>query len=441
MYRIQTNPSRALSLLMMASLGIAHANDNWPQWRGPNASGASDSTGLPTEWDTGRHIVWKTALPSWASSTPIVWADRIYVVSPSKPEADAGAAAPEGGDRIQLLCFSLGDGSRVWEADAAGQNHMFRKHNASTPSPVTDGNHLWVVTGEGMITAFDTSGALKWSYDLAAAYGKNGARHGYASSPVVHDGRLIVQMIHGFSTDAPSYVMAFDGASGEILWRKERSTDAPPRTETRDAYNTPLIVMIGGKPQLVVVGANFVTGHDLGNGDELWRVGGINPENHPQKRLVASSFAHGDRLFVHSRKGPILAVDLQKLPASADTAVVWEYNEGTLPDVPSAVSDGAYLYMADDQGSVSCLDVKTGKLVWGPEETGLGRTSSSLVLADGKVYVCDETSATAVVAAGPEFRLLAMNKLDGSYTLASPAIAGDRLFIRTAEYLYCIGNQ
>lgn len=428
-----------LSLVLASLVGVAHANDNWPQWRGPMGSGSSDSTGLPTEWDAENNVIWKAALPSWASSTPIIWGDRIYLVTPSKPKSEGAAEAPEGGDRILLLCFSLDNGSLVWEAEAAGRNHMFRKHNASTPSPVTDGKHIWVVTGQGSITAFGADGKSKWSFDLAKAYGENGARHGYASSPVVHDGRLFVQMIHGYSTDAPSYVMAFNGATGEILWHKERDTDVKRRTESRDAYTTPLVATIDGKPQLVVVGADYITGHDLANGDELWRVGGLNPDNHDQKRLVASSIVHGDRLFVPSRKGPILALDLKKL-AVADDSLVWEYNEGTLPDVPSPVTDGDYLFMADDQGAVSCLDAKSGKLMWGPEDTSLGRTSSSMVLADGKIYLSAETGATAVVAAGPEYKMLAINKLDGSYTLSSPAITDDRVLIRTAEYLYCIGN-
>jgi outer membrane protein assembly factor BamB len=248
-------------------------------------------------------------------------------------------------------------------------------------------------------------------------------------------------MLHGYNNDNPSYVMAFDGATGEILWHKERPTDAEKRSENRDAYTTPVIAAIDGKPQMIVVGAQFITSHDLTDGGELMRLSGLNANNDKWNRLVASSFVHEGRLIVTSRKNAIFAYDLQKLGLHRDEALLWKFTEQPLPDVPSPVGDGRYVYFSTDQGAVSCLDAKTGNRVWGPEQSGLGTTSSSMVYADGKVYLSDESSATVVLAAGPEFKILALNKLDGSYTLASPAISGNRMYIRTAEYLYCIGNR
>jgi outer membrane protein assembly factor BamB len=439
----------------------ARADANWPQWRGPASNGAADAESLPAEWAPDKNIVWQVDLPSWGSASPIIWDDRIYLLSPSEPEPAAtdpaagsqesrgrrgagrqtgGATANEGGPKMMLLCLSRSDGSVIWEKEAAGSNIMFRKHNASTPSPLTDGKNIWTVTGLGAITGFDMDGNRLWTFDLTETYGKIGTRHGYASSPVVCDGKLIVQVIHGFGTKEPSYLMAFDAVTGEIAWRVERPTDALPGTEALDAYTTPIVLEIDGKPQVVVVGADYVTAYNPANGDELWRVGGLNPENSKISRIVASPLLFGDVIFCPTRKGPVLALDAVKSARKADDSVIWTWNGAGSPDVPTPTTDGDFLYMATDNGSLVCLDAKTGQTVWGPEETGLGTTSASPVLADDKIYLIAESGVTAVVATGPQFKLLAKNDLDGSYTLASPAVSGDRLYIRTAERLYCIGN-
>jgi outer membrane protein assembly factor BamB len=422
-------------------MSTAVAGENWPQWRGPDASGASDSTGLAAEWSPEKNIVWKTPLPSWASSTPIVWNDRLYVVSPSAPEAEENAGAGnEGGPTMMLLCLSLKDGSVLWQKAAAGENKMFRKHNASTPSPVTDGRHIYTVTGLGAITAFDMDGGQKWTFDLTKTYGTIGTRHGYASSPVIVDGKLIVQTVHGYGTNEPSYVMAFDAASGDIAWRVERPTDAPERSESLDAYTTPVVLEHDGKHQVVVVGADYVTGYDPADGAELWRVGGMNPKRGKVVRMVASPLLAGGVLYAPSRKGPVLALDAAKAAAGAEDCVLWSWNEPGAPDVPTPACDGTLFFMSSDDGMVTCLDAKTGEQLWGPEETGIGTVSASPVLADGKLYLTAEDGVTAVMEAGRSFKLIAKNELDGSYTLSSPAISGRHLFIRTAEHLYCIGT-
>ena len=456
-----------------------HGGENWPQWRGPSGNGISDATGLPTTWSLTENIVWKTALPSWSGATPIVWGDRVFVTSPSAPQP-AGAAGAEtaqaqprgrgegdrpgrprgfggrrggrpgggfpgfGGDRdpggktLLLICLSRADGRMLWQRELDEGNRRWGKQNSASPSPVTDGEHVWVVTGTGAIASFDMEGEPLWQRNLQDDYGSFGLMWGYASSPLLFEGKLIVEVLHGNNTDDPSYLVAFDSATGEVLWRQERETDAI--RESPDAYTTPAVLERDGEKQIVVSGGDYVTGHNPDTGEELWRAGGLNPDRSPNWRIVPSPIVVGDMLYVPTRKNPLLAFRMTGTGAATEAELVWKRTR-EVPDVPTPVSDGQYLYVVEDRGVITCLDAKTGEPVWGPERTPLGNTSASPVLADGRIYVTNEDGVTAVLAAGPEFKLLATNELDGSYTLASPAVVGQQIFIRTSTHLYCIADQ
>ena len=184
-----------------------------------------------------------------------------------------------------------------------------------------------------------------------------------------------------------------------------------------------------------------MTGHDPETGEEVWRAGGLNPERRGNYRIVASPVVVGNMVYAPTRKRPLLAL---ALPAggSGDVSdsVVWAWDGPGAPDVPTPACDGTYFYMLDDKGLVTCLKAGTGEVVWGPERTAPGVVSASPLLADGKLYLLNENAVTTVVSAGPEFKILATNELDGTYTLSSPVVSGSQLFIRTATHLYCIGK-
>jgi outer membrane protein assembly factor BamB len=252
---------------------------------------------------------------------------------------------------------------------------------------------------------------------------------------LLHDGKLIIQVLHGNNTDDPSYLIAFDAASGKVLWRQERPTDAP--AESPDAYTTPALLTAGERPLVVVSGGDYVTAHDPDSGKEVWRVEGLNPGKEPNYRIIASPVVSGNMVYAPSRKAPLLAIDASV--GKPRVAWTWEEQRGG-PDVPTPVSDGKYFFMVNDQGIVTCVDVKTGKAVSSPKRTAEGTVSASPLLADGKLYITNESAVTTVVAADPELQALATNELDGSYTLSSLAVSGNRLFLRTSEYLYCIGE-
>lgn len=426
--------------VLILSCASVHADTNWPQWRGPHGNGVSASTGLPTQWSSesrSENIKWSTALPSWSGGSPVVWENRVFVTSPSKADGilQQVMGNSAGGESLLLLCLSRGDGSELWRHELDTGNDMHRKHNNTSPSPVTDGVLVWAVTGTGVVTALDMDGGVVWRLDLQETYGAFGLQWGYASSPLLVDDRLVVEVLHGQHTDDPSYVIAFDAAKGEVLWRQERPTDAV--TESPDAYTTPAVIERNDHRQIVISGGDYVTGHHLETGAELWRLGGLNPEKRGNYRVVGSPVVAGDMLFVPTRKKPLQAFRLGG--GVPDTDPVWTWDGAGAPDVPTPVADGRYFYMVDDRGMVTCLDAASGAAVWGPHRTPEGTVSASPVLADGKLYITNENGVTTVMTAGPQLQQLAVNELDGSYTLSSMAVAGYQLFIRTGTHLYCIG--
>ena len=436
----------ALTLSIVLLIGVACAQENWPQWRGPTQNGVGTASGLPGTWSGTENIVWKTPLPSWSGATPIIWGDRIFVTSPSKSEGGREQQMEDeddrdpGGSKLLLLCISKKDGTVLWTRELGEGNELHQKQNDSSPSPVTDGNHVWVVTGTGAVIAFDMAGEKIWQRNLQDDYGFFGLNWGYASSPLLHDGKLIIEVLHGNNTDDPSYIVAFDAMSGNELWREERPTDAV--AESPDAYTTPALLRHDGKTQIVISGGDYVTGHDPETGKEIWRAGGLNPRRRGNYRIVASPVVVDGMIYAPTRQRPLLALRAGGTGDITASNLVWKWDESGSPDVPTPACDGKDFYMLDDRGAITCLNAKTGEVIWGPERTARGTVSSSPLLADGKIYITNENAVTTVVAAGPEFKLLATNEMpDAGYTLSSLAISGSRLYLRTATYLYCIGNK
>ena len=236
-------------------------------------------------------------------------------------------------------------------------------------------------------------------------------------------------------TDDPSYILRIDKKTGKTLWRMERPTKAI--RESPDSYTTPAIVKTKTGVELVVSGGDCVTGHDLATGKELWRLNGLNPQNNPSYRIVASPVVLDDLVFVPSRERPLIAVRAGGRGDVFRSHFVWSTNNG--PDVPTPVTDGKYLYIVRDNGVMFCYDAHTGAEIYGRQRVRPGTYSASPVLADGKIYVTSEDGVTTVVKAGPQFEMLAENDLNG-YTLSSPVIVNGQIFIRTDSTLWPIGQ-
>lgn len=440
------------ALTASAALLVGSALADWPQWRGPEFNGSSPSaSGLPVEWTPDTNVAWRAALPSWSAATPAVWEDRIYVTSaqegfdaPAPPRrgggprgrggADRAAAAGPARDGIFLLAIDRADGSVVWSQRIGSGNRIYRKQNLSSPSPITDGARIWSMTGGGHFACHDRDGEMLWSRNIQDDYGRFGLNHGYASTPRLHKGRLYVQVLHGMKTDDPSYVFSVDARTGKTVWKVDRPTDAT--AESPDDYSTPLVVTAGGTEQLVVSGGDYVTGHSLETGKELWRKGGFNPGHERFYRTIASSVSIGEVIFTPSTRGnPFIAFKAGGEGWIDDSEQVWENSLGA--DVPTPTTDGKRLFVVNDRGILNVLDARTGELLADRLRLEPGTYSSSPLLADGKIYAVNEEGTTTVVDVEDDYKILAVNRLD-SHTLASPVAVGRQIFLRTAEYLYCI---
>ena len=418
---------RTLALLACLLGTGSLAAGNWPQWRGPQLDGTSPEANLPVRWGPDENIAWKLALPASGGSSPIVWGDRVFLLVSHDPESD---------DSIELWAIARRDGTPLWKRRVSGGNAKSRKHDMASPSPVTDGEHVWALTGTGVIKAFALDGTERWSRDLQADYGRFGLQWGYASSPLLHDGALYVQVLHGMNTDDPSYLLRLDAKTGKTLWRVERPTRA--RTESPDAYSTPIAYQHDERWEIAVSGGDAVTAHDPASGKELWRATVLNPEDDPSWRIVATPLYTAGLVVASGKRKPLVALSPGGSGDVTATHVAWTHDQST--DVPTPVSDGERLYVVTDRGMALCFDARTGKLLWGPERLETGTHSASPVLGDGKVYATSEDGVTAVFAAAAEFRLLAKNELAG-FTLSSPAISDGQIFLRTADFLYAIGER
>jgi outer membrane protein assembly factor BamB len=418
---------RQLSLVLFVGLLLLFVQttsaENWPQWRGPALNGVSSEKNLPVKWTTEENVVWKVALPGVSGSTPIIWRNHIFL-----NVAENGS--------LFLWAVDKSKGDVLWKKPLGGGDQKMRKHNMSSPSPVTDGRAVYIMTGTGVLKGFDFAGKELWTRDIQKEYGEFGLNWGYASSPLLFEDSLYIQVLHGMKTDAPSYVMRIDKKTGKTLWKVDRPTNAI--VESPDSYTTPGLLRLGKTTEIVITGGDCATGHDIATGKELWRANGLNPENSRTYRIVASPIIFNDIIYAPTRIKPLLALKAGGRGDITTSHVLWSTVNG--PDVPTPVTDGQYFYIVNDRGIMWCLDARTGAEIYGQQRIKPAIYSASPVLADGKIYVTNEEGLTTVVQAGPEFKVLAENPLN-DYVLSSPAISDGRIYLRTSGHLYAIGNK
>jgi outer membrane protein assembly factor BamB len=420
-----------LTLALFASTVASLAAETWPHWRGPSRDGISTETNLPTTWSPTQNVAWKLPLPAFSGSTPIIWNDTIFL----------NVATERATGHIELWAVDRNKQAVAWKRPLSGENRIGNKQNMSSPSPVTDGKHVWVITGTGVLKGFDFAGKELWTREIQKDYGKFGIQFGYASSPLLHGDGLYLQVLHGMLTDDPSYVLKIDTMTGKTVWRVERPTDA--LQESPDSYAAPALLQYGGKTEIVITGGDVVTGHNPQTGKELWRADVLNPKKARNYRIISSPIIAGGLIIAPTRVNPLVALKPGGSGDVSGTHVAWTFHRG--PDVPSPVSDGKYLYLVSEQGVVYCLELATGTLVYGPSRLPNDFYSSSPVLADGKIYVTGEsTGVTTVFRAGPKFEILASNTFNdpcAPYCLASVAVSQGQLFVKTDANLWVVGER
>jgi outer membrane protein assembly factor BamB len=415
----------------IATITTSLLADSWPQWRGPSLDGVSTEKNLPTKWSATENVAWKLPLPAFSGSTPVIWDDFVFL----------NVATERATGQIELWAVDRIKQTVVWKRPLSNVNRIGNKQNMSSPSPVTDGRHVWVMTGTGILKGFDFAGKELWTRDIQKDYGAFGIQFGYGSSPLLHGQGLYVQVLHGMNTDDPSYVLRIDALTGKTVWRVERPTDAT--VESPDSYTTPALLQHGGKTEIVITGGDVVTGHDPATGAEVWRADVLNPTNRSNYRIISSPVIAGGLIIAPSRVNPLVALRPGGTGDISKSHVAWTFHRG--PDVPSPVSDGTYLYLVSETGVVYCLDLKTGALVYGPNRLPSDFYSSSPVLADGKIYVTGETTGvTTVFRAGPTFEILASNTFNdpcSPYCLASIAVSQGQLFVKTDANMWVLGQR
>jgi outer membrane protein assembly factor BamB len=414
--------SSLASLIVLA--GPSFAAD-WPQWRGPKLDGASPAKDLPVKWSTSE-AVWQTPLPGRSGATPAKVGDRLFV------------STPDGGD-LYLYCLSSTTGEVQWKRKigAGNRNLGFNsKNNFATPSPMADGEHVWILVGSGDIACFTHDGKEVWRRNLAEAHGPFTQDFGIGSSPLLWKDQIIFGCFH---RKAESWILALDKKSGEDNWKVMRPTDA--EGESRDAYTTPTVfVHPDGREELVVTAGDLATAHNLKDGAELWRHADLNLQGRRDYRFVFSPVCTPEFVVIGSCKGgPMYAVRPGgKGDVTNSDRRVWTRTRQT-PDVPTPAHADGYLYVPNMQGGLACIDAKTGEEQW-LERLVAGAIFASPVVADGKIYVVSERGKVVVLKAGPMFEKLAENDMEDD-VLSTPVADDGRLYFRTSKRLVCIGAK
>jgi outer membrane protein assembly factor BamB len=405
--------TRIFQLLLLLCVPCTLA-ENWPQFRGAQGQGLSSERGLPVRWTPTSGIRWKTPLPGPGHSSPIVWGNRVFLTAFSPPAAGSPRS------RLLVICVEKKSGNILWERDVATEEFekVHPANSPASPTPVTDGKHIYVYFGSRGLFCFDFAGRKVWEH----LFGPYRNEEGTGSSPLLW-GNLLIQKS---DTDEEDFLLAVDKRSGKIVWKTSRGG-------MFRSSSTPIVWRAESKDELVVCGSRQVKGYDPQNGAELWVLEGLTQWVSPSPVT-----AHG--LLYAVSNGPGGNVTLAIRPGGrgniAATHVVWKY-EKFAPYISSPIVVGGYLFAVRDGGVMGCINAKTGALAWQQRLPARGNYFASPVSADGKIYTLSEEGDVSVVAAKPEFEVLASNSI-GERCMASPAISEGLIFIRSDNQLYCI---
>ena len=411
-----------VGLLLLFGLAGPALALNWPQWRGNAFDGVSEETGTPVEWSATKNVAWRLPLPGPAGATPVVWDDHIFLTSVD--------------DQNLVLIAASTKGNQLWSRAISTGNRNIRgdEGNFASPSPCTDGEHVWAMVGTGMFACYDFAGKEAWKIDLQERFGRFDIQFGMASTPVLDGDRLYLQLIHS----GGSKVIALDKRTGNSVWQQRRPTDA--RDESEQSYASPIIYRDGRREMLLSHGGDYIIAHRLSDGTEIWRCGGLNPKGRYNNtlRFIASPVAAADMIVVPSAKnGPVLALrpDGEGDVSNVAAAHWWTQSQNT-PDVPSPLIHGGLVYLCRENGELTVLDAKSGEKYYN-HRLHSDRYRASPLYADGKVYFASRDGTITVVKAGKQFEALATNTMGENIT-ASPVIANGTLYLRTFDALYAI---
>jgi outer membrane protein assembly factor BamB len=406
----------------------ATRGENWPGFRGPTGQGVSTEKDLPSEWGPGNNVAWTADLPGEGWASPIVWDNHVFLT-----------AAIHDGTSCHILAFDRDTGRRLWDTEVFQQNtpRKQERNSLATPTPVTDGQHVYAFFGGGGAAAVDLSGHIAWTNTDNHFY----SQHGLGASPILYKDLLLMPWDHSIKEGPDlkigwqtawdkSYVWALDKNTGKERYKAMRGM-------SRIGHMTPKIVDVDGKPQLVSAGGDVVGGFDPDTGQRIWwvRSGGEG---------VTPSPVFGDGV-VYTSSGfptgePYAAIRAFRLGGKGEVTrqnLLWEQKKG-VPMIPSLLLADGLLYSIKETGILQCMEPSTGDIIY--SERVEGTYSASPVYADGRIYLLNDDGDTTVIQPGREYKELARNEL-GEKSQSSIAVSSGKLFIRTAKHLYCIAKK
>jgi outer membrane protein assembly factor BamB len=394
-------------VLLLADLRV---QAQWPEFRGPTGQGHSAERGLPLEWSETRNVRWKVPVPGRGWSSPVIAGGLVWMTT----------AIESGGSSLRAIAFEVETGREAANVEVFKVKRpapMNPKNSRASPTPIVEGDRVYVHFGADGTAALTTAGEIVWKTWLPYE-----SQHGNGASPILYGDLLIVSCD---GSDA-AFVAALDKRTGRTRWKTWR------RQPWDQAYSTPLAIRVGDRDEVVSVGAYRAAAYDPLSGKEIWRVSYADGFSNVPRPV----YGHGLVYIATGFQEPsLIAVRADGSGDVTRTHIAWTLRRGA-PLTPSPLLVGDELYVVNDGGILSCLDAKTGQIVW-VQRLG-GSYSASPVFADGRIYFLSEEGMARVIAPGREFRVLATNRLDGD-TLGSMAIAAGSIFIRTDSYLYRLG--
>lgn len=435
-----------LTLCLFFITNILHAQNNnsddeknWPHWRGPYANGISLNGNPPLEWSEEKNIKWKVAIPGLGHSTPIIWGDQLFVSTAISVEAKEDREEQPQQDqrgwmrskqtkniyKFVVFSFDRQNGKVIWQTTVKEEIPKESTHEFgswASNSPLTDGKHIYAYFGSRGIFCLDMKGKLQWERDFGQM--EKHMEFGEGSSPALYDDKIFVLWDH----NGDSFLFALDVNTGKDVWKVVRDEET--------SWSTPFIVKVKEKPQVITNATNRIRSYDFSTGDLIWECSGMT------RNVIPMPVVSDNLIFIMSgfRGSALLAIDLTKAKGdiTGTDAIVWQYNKDTSYTPSPLLLDNYLYFLRVNSGALTCLDAKTGKVNYSRERLeGAGNLFTSPVGLKDKIYILGGSGITYVIKPGPEFKLLAQNKLDDGFH-ASPVIHENNLYLRGFKHLYCI---
>lgn len=439
-----------LLALLGTALGDGNGGPNWPSFRGTYAAGIADGMDLPESWDagTGQGIRFKVEIPGLAHSSPVIWGDRLFLTTAVSSEAGASfkpglygsgeASADQSVQEWQILCLDKRNGKILWKETAAKGRPKDKRHIKATyanATPVTDGRHVVALFGSEGLFAYSMEGKFLWKVDVGrldvGAYDIPSYEWGAASSPIIHDGKVIVQC----DQQKGSFLLAVDVKTGRTVWKTPR--------EELPSWGTPTVYPGKDRAELITNGSNFIRAYDPATGRELWRLGGSSKITAPtpvfaEGLIIVASGRAPERPVIAIRPGGTGDITLQDGETSNGYVAWSKTRRGGY--MPTPLIYKGKVYVLDNSGLLGCYDLKTGaEHYYDRIPHRANGFSASPVAADGKIYLAGEDGLVFTVQAGAELKLLATNPL-GEPLMATPALSDGTIYLRGSHHLFAVGK-